>query len=332
MAIVALFDLMLSTVKLHGISGRNEMINLRDLHCNHPTQHTNSYIPLEDIFMLEDIDRYSLRLSHAAISFYFLYFFHRIDTQLRNNLKLEDLFSCLKSTATISFPDVRSNLLKGLRLLMQENGDLLGVGDRSGWKIVLEILSSIPYSGLSDVDQQKWLQSAQSCDGGEDADYSASSMQLETGWPLISLQEGFNCLKLIVDEFLAHFLPDIKLVSILFECLSLYGSQTSDMNMALTAVESIWKVCDAAINSKPQDRFNGTMEEILHLMLIRLFHLSMDQRPEVRNCAVNTFFSSTTAYACMVESDRYRFIFREMIGPWFKLSETKMLEERYFLS
>lgn len=208
---------------------------------------------------------------------------------------------------------------------MQENNDVLGYGDKSGWKVIIEILSSIPFSSLSDLEQHTWLQSSPAYEETENINDPELPLQLETGWPISSLPEGFNCLKLIVDEFLSHFLPDTRLVNILFECLSLYGAQTSDLNMALTAVELLWKVCDAAINSKSKS--SETVEEILHLMLVRLFHLSMDLRPEIRNCAVNTFFSSTTAYAFFIKSDRYRYIFHEMIAPWFNMSESKMLQE-----
>ncbi len=243
----------------------------------------------------------------------------------RESLKLADLYCCLKSIATIRFPDVRLNLLKALKLLMQENGELLGFGDRSGWKVIIEILSSIPYSSLTENDQKIWLESFHP-GYTEDSHHSSNecSIQFETGWPQSSFQEGFNCLKLIVDEFLSQFLASIQLIAMLFDCLSLYSSQSTDLNIALTSVELLWKVCDGAINSKANPVQPSSTEEILHLMLTRIFQLTVDQRPEIRNCAINSFFSSTTAYSFFIRGKKYKAIIQDMVVPWFRLSEEKM--------
>ncbi len=242
----------------------------------------------------------------------------------RESLKLADLYCCLKSIATIRFPDVRLNLLKGLKLLMQENGELLGFGDRSGWKVIIEILSSIPYSSLTENDQKVWLETFHPGYTEDSHHSNECSIQFETGWPQSSFQEGFNCLKLIVDEFLTQFLENIQLIAMLFDCLSLYSSQSTDLNIALTSVELLWKVCDGAINSKSSPVQPSSTEEILHLMLTRIFQLTVDQRPEIRNCAINSFFSSTTAYSFFIRGKKYKAIIQDMVVPWFRLSEEKM--------
>jgi hypothetical protein len=213
-----------------------------------------------------------------------------------------------------------------LYLLIQESGEVLGYADRSGWKVVIEILSSIPFSLWSESDQQLWSQSLRTPLSTAEQDESLdalSSFFMEEQWPNSSLQEGFGCLKLMVDEFMAHFLVDLQLVASLFECLALYAAQSSDLNMSLTAVELLWKVSDASVNvlAKQDAR---SVSVIVSMMLNKIFQLSLDSRPEVRNGAVNTFFSTTTAYSFILQPESYRIIFFTMIFRWYELSELKI--------
>lgn len=56
MAIIALFDIMLSSVKLHG-SSIGIQVAVMDLECHDRNQNENCYLPRELIFKLEDVSR-----------------------------------------------------------------------------------------------------------------------------------------------------------------------------------------------------------------------------------------------------------------------------------
>lgn len=80
-----------------------------------------------------------------------------------------------------------------------------------------------------------------------------------------------------------------------------------DVNISLTSVEMLWKVADFTITSasSPHNVLlilqlgNTVISDdsyialILDLMLKQLFQLSMDSRPLIRHCAMNTLFSGT---------------------------------------
>jgi hypothetical protein len=80
--------------------------------------------------------------------------------------------------------------------------------------------------------------------------------------------------------------------------------QVKDVNISLTSVEMLWKVADFTITSASSPHSvlilqlgntiisdDSYIALILDLMLKQLFQLSMDSRPLIRHCAMNTLFS-----------------------------------------
>ena len=106
-------------------------------------------------------------------------------------------------------------------------------------------------------------------------------------WSACSLS-AFRLLKLIVDDFLGQ-LPkvndDVDDVGVtvhvsLLECCSSFVMSRHDINTSLTAIGLLWTIADQDVETKSVDR-----------ALSKLVLLSSDDRPEVRNAAVNTLFS-----------------------------------------
>jgi hypothetical protein len=154
-------------------------------------------------------------------------------------------------------------------------------------------------------------------------------------WPRETLYDSFNCIVLIVDEFLdPHLLSgvvesqssesnkdgesgdgnDAVLIQAVLESLSLFGSQRIDINTSLTAVEMIWKVADVALKAgTPSQRL-----VVMEVMLSLLFNLAMDERPELRHCAINTLFSAMSANSQMLRVEQWQRIFESIIFPLFE--------------
>jgi guanine nucleotide-exchange factor len=63
----------------------------------------------------------------------------------------------------------------------------------------------------------------------------------------------------------------------------------------------------------------------LDVMLGRLSLLSVDSRPEIRNCATNTLFSATMSNANMFTPIQWRSVFEDIIFPLFDATEQKSL-------
>jgi hypothetical protein len=184
----------------------------------------------------------------------------------------------------VRYNDVRINVLKGLEHFIQELGHLLSYnsenggdcGGGSGWKVVLELISVVPLSMTDEITQNEWINKSQQArvnqDEGEtapitppsadisaalnanDSDLTAMSASVnvlfllpQIQWPKECLKDAFSCISLIVDEFLEYILIDLTLSQALLESLSLFGSQTNDINISLTAVEMLWKVGDSAL-------------------------------------------------------------------------------------
>lgn len=95
---------------------------------------------------------------------------------------------------------------------------------------------------------------------------------------------AFRSLKLIVDDFLGQ-LPGASDVEAsthisLLDCCSSFVVSRHDINTSLTAIGLLWTIADQDSDSASIDR-----------ALSKLVLLSSDDRPEVRNAAVNTLFS-----------------------------------------
>lgn len=103
-------------------------------------------------------------------------------------------------------------------------------------------------------------------------------------WTNVSAH-SFQTFKLIFDEYLES-LPDSSEIAsaetrvAMIDCCVAFGRSHHDVNTALTATGMLWSLADRDSSS-----------ETLDAVLSNLALLSSDNRPELRNCSVNTLFS-----------------------------------------
>jgi hypothetical protein len=138
-------------------------------------------------------------------------------------------------------------------------------------EVGLEALYSILESTGHELSKDAWVQVIQAL-------ASVTSPGRSSPVWTDSCQVGFRCVKLIVDDFLED--ASISARTSLLDCCSMFGSSRHDVNTSLTAIGLLWTIADkdAGIES-------------IETALAKLVYLSSDQRPEVRNCSVNTLFS-----------------------------------------
>lgn len=142
--------------------------------------------------------------------------------------------------------------------------------------------------------------------------------------------QAFKTLRLIVDEFLVLLcestVPDgvnsrmkscvspagaHPCLSALIDCLRAFGSQSSDVNISLTAVNMVWTVSDyvhrewrASRSTKMLTVFNTTTTNRLWLdMFCQLCVLGCDRRPDLRNCALRTLCSIIAAHGGLMTNE-----------------------------
>jgi hypothetical protein len=269
-------------------------------------------------------------------------------------LSQNDILSCLKALSMVRYVDVRVNILRGLEHFIQELGQCLSAQrETGGWKVVLELISAVPLSMTDENVQNDWSKTRRDSynyDSNKESiaslanaaispeseenltDETVLTLLPQFQWPKETLYDSFNCISLIVDEFLDLILMDSLLIQAVLESLSLFGSQRIDINTSLTAVEMIWKVADAALKAglakassfqaTTTDLSGGPVENsnnfVMDIMLNLLFDLSMDERPELRHCAINTLFSAMSANSLMLKVEQWQKIFETIIFPLFE--------------
>jgi hypothetical protein len=234
-----------------------------------------------------------------------------------------DLLSSLKSLTFVRYDDVRAGIITGLFDMLQGRGHLL----QGGWSAVIDLISSVPAAMVSDVTATSPTgQSVAAAAAAAPASPAALTTMMSSsdlsnnGNSKLSrtiLSSTFDCIKFVVDEFLeALSMSDIKM---LIGCLAVFASQDLDLNISLTSVELLWKVSDHTLSSRSQKGLD-TKEikaEVMTSMMQRLLLLSMDPRPEVRNCAMNTLFTVTTANASLIAASQWEEVFTKVIFPLF---------------
>ena len=145
---------------------------------------------------------------------------------------------------------------------------------------------------------------------------------------------AFRSMRLIVDDFL-DVVPRRELAACV-ACVGAFGTQTSDMNVSLTAVGMLWSVVDFVSSSNAiatafssSSSSSSTANEAASLgvgavgggelgekasvtarvwdtMFEELGRLSLDTRPEVRNCAVNTLVAAVVANGTFLSQRQWR--------------------------
>lgn len=148
----------------------------------------------------------------------------------------------------------------------------------------------------------------------EDQDIDRS----DKSWANVSTK-SFQIFKLIFDDFLE---PDedepIEMPSestnereAIVNCCVSFGKSRHDVNTSLTATGMLWTLAD-------QDPTPGT----LNLVLSKLSYLALDNRPELRNCAVNTLVSCAVGRGHQFTNEQWEKVLNQTIFGIMKDIET----------
>lgn len=168
----------------------------------------------------------------------------------------EVLTPLCESIRTTARPDAAKSSLEILGSIVEGAGQIL---QAEAWSMVIDAIASLSGDVSYHIDRSS------------------------PGWSTCCLI-SFRTLKLVVDDFLEH-LPSVADAGTsahvsLLDCCSSFVVSRHDINTSLTAIGLLWTIADRDPDSAAIDR-----------ALSKLVHLSSDDRPEVRNAAVNTLFS-----------------------------------------
>lgn len=225
-------------------------------------------------------------------------------------LSQSELLKSLNILANIRYDDVRNDIIQGLLRMLQDTGELIN----AGWAPIVDLVAMVPAS----LPTFGALAEEMEDEGSENG---------QRPWPKTALSNSFNCMKLIVDEFLETIPLDVT--KALLMALSYFAAQGVDVNISLTSVEMLWKVGDLSLTRPSAEGLGGSAGNrlsnisVLEIMMQRLLVLSTDGRPEIRNCGMNTLFSAVTANASLLTSMQWKQVFDEVIFPLFVRTEER---------
>lgn len=231
------------------------------------------------------------------------------NTRSVGQLTAFDILYSLKALSTANYEDTRTDVINGVLELVQGPSGSHIVNSASGnanaassgWLAIVELIASVPASMVIATTAPSEFEK----NGNSPSTPLPPSSSGHLAWSKGCLQSAFAVIKVVVDEFLETMTKgggsngnlSVELVAALIHCLSQFTSQTADVNVSLTSVEMLWKVTDLAISNVASIDGDVAAMKVFDLMAHTLRELSVDHRPEIRNCAVNTLFSALTAHA-----------------------------------
>mmetsp|Transcript_31656 Transcript_31656/g.66573 ORF Transcript_31656/g.66573 Transcript_31656/m.66573 type:complete len:2054 (-) Transcript_31656:369-6530(-) len=181
-------------------------------------------------------------------------------------------------------PPSNPQLLKILCQTIQQRSTQVDTVER-GLNALLVVLEEAGQnlSGENLIIVLRCLSVLSGCDSADnDENLNRSTKQ----WANVS-SLAFQCLKLILDDFLEPMatssdspLKSTEARDAILDCCVAFGKSQHDVNTSLTATGHLWSLAD-------RDSSPGTLDVVLS----KLAFLAMDDRPELRNCSVNTLFS-----------------------------------------
>lgn len=180
--------------------------------------------------------------------------------------------------------DVRSGSLSSLYTVLGAQGEHLE-GD-GAWRIILEILTTA--AGSKAFAKVKDTASA-SQELPSRPNSQKSSTSVGGGDEMIS--EGFKVVRIIADDFLSSLARNS--LSTWLKVLGLYSRQEDDLNVSLTSIGLLWRTADFVAKSDEVSGEDWLWVEIFEI----LKDVSIDESPEIRNCAVKTLTGALSAHS-----------------------------------
>lgn len=182
------------------------------------------------------------------------------------------------------YGDVRSGSLSSLYTILESQGERLN--GEAAWRAVLNILmtaaGSKAFARVTDS-------STTTQEAGSRAALQRNANGNTQGGEMIS--EGFKVVQVIADDFLASLAKNS--LPAWLDVLRLYSRQDDDINVALTSIGLLWRTADFVAKSSDVAAEDWLWVEIFHI----LKEISVDERPEIRNCAVKTLTGALSAHS-----------------------------------
>ena len=181
-------------------------------------------------------------------------------------------------------PDVSIGCVNSMYTLLTTQGERLL--DQATWLAILQTLSMVggyKLPRVSSIDINCRLEPVEVMN------------EVTRGAELVS--EGFKVVQVIASDFLAS-LSGESLFS-WAALLRVYCLQNEDVNVALTAVGLIWRTADFLARS-PTDK---PKERIWVALVVSLKDISLDERPEVRRCAIKTLMGALSSHGSKISPE-----------------------------
>lgn len=178
---------------------------------------------------------------------------------------------------TSSHTDVRSGALSSVYSILETQGERL-TGE-AAWQAVLQILgraASTTYSKASVKDGDRLSEGVDDRNGGPGVEM---------------VTDGFKVVQMIAGDFLSSLTRSC--LPRWVEVVGLYCRQDEDVNVALTAIGLLWRTADFLAKSHEIGQQDALWVDLFH----NLKGVSMDERPEIRNCAVKTLTGALCAHS-----------------------------------
>ncbi|CAK9005488.1 Protein MON2 homolog [Durusdinium trenchii] len=192
------------------------------------------------------------------------------------------------------FSDAREATLQSMYRIIGTCGHVL---ERDGWEVIVVELAMITGT----------LKPSDRTEAFTMPEYSAKDIAK-------LVPSAFKAVQLIVDDFLPALPFECK--KTVAHCIAAFGKQEPHVNISLTAVTMLWTMCDQVQKECPDldEEARSTSPMLTNLseedarrvrqcnallvhLVEQLSELSLDKRPEVRNCAVRTLCSVVVACA-----------------------------------
>ena len=215
---------------------------------------------------------------------------------------LESVVQCFHSGRK----DVQENAMNAVYDIIQNCGHVL----REGWTVLLRLLSRVAkqhadlvplgfksvqliaddFLGNLHLSNETWNEDMSDTDAGVDDQDSKSTMNQDNELPSPAR----------VDAFL-----------LCIECLSDYAMQVADVNISLTAIGTLWAVGDYARQQMTQatnaECDSGKKANAIWIIVLKqLKILSLNERGPVRNCALQTMFTTLVTHGEFFSTKTWR--------------------------
>ncbi|KAI1307190.1 endosomal peripheral membrane protein [Xylaria venustula] len=221
--------------------------------------------------------------------------------------------------------EIHKTILEGLKGLLDECGETL----LSGWSVIFEIVGTIFISRRFGPESS--------------SDERTAPQGLTTRSPKL-IRSAFSSMQLVCSDFLPSLPKSCFLI--LVDTLYKFCSQDDDLNIALTTVTFFWDLSnflsrknkalpitnnlvgdfnEAALVEKASHADNASSDAALWmLLLIRITTVTTNERPDLRNSAIQTLLRIFDAYGDQLSPEAWSICIKAVIFRLLSSIETEL--------